>query len=242
MAPKPTCTIHTSLLNFWSLFPITHRMCPFRNSTDTNQYVQSQIHLSLKLDPSPDFSFSIKNSVLRAIAKFIIFSISVLSYPVPWKQASTLHNPLCQALVPSHMDTCTEPCRFAGHFHNSGSQPWQCCLPEDIWQRKETILIVTSGAPSTGIPLVEARDTDKHLTLQKPVPTLHPQHEVPWFIISVMPQLPNQWQSNFFSKYKFEALLDFSPFCLLSPTTSPHATLASSSQIHHALMFSSFRR
>lgn len=85
MAPKPTCTIHTSLLNFWSLFPITHRMCPFRNSTDTNQYVQSQIHLSLKLDPSPDFSFSIKNSVLRAIAKFIIFSISVLSYPVPWK-------------------------------------------------------------------------------------------------------------------------------------------------------------
>lgn len=67
-------------------------------------------------------------------------------------------------------------------FHYTSGPTWVCftyqmstlnqgwfCLPGEIWQWSETILIVTTVG-AIGIWWVEAKDTDKHVSMQRTAP------------------------------------------------------------------------
>ena len=70
MTPKFTHPIDISILNSRSLFSNTHRTLLFGYSTDiTSQHIQSQVHLSLKLDLSAVLSISIKGFTSHSVSR-----------------------------------------------------------------------------------------------------------------------------------------------------------------------------
>lgn len=171
------------LLNFRYLFPTTHSICPFQCPTNTTrQHIQSHIHLSL--NHSAVLSSSVKGSTLHAIPRacYSILHLSPLqccmveaglhSPQIPYFRSSSFH---IRTHGVNSLPLILYLCRS---FHHSGSQQ-VTFRPRVHLAMSWDIFAGTSGASTTGVQLVGARDADKHITIHSTVPTYTPNMKLP---------------------------------------------------------------